>query len=138
MALVTNGMVKMEWGKVGFLTRKQGSVTAFYFAAKVYESAKYGRVAVFFDPFMAYVWRDEDTEYDLWSVSELKGYVKENYDAGFPLAYEGNCVPLVNYGSETVDETVLEALGLTEYKEDILARIKDLAPYGVETELSND
>ncbi len=136
MALVDNNVVKMEWEKSGFLTKKQGKATAFYVATKMYKSSKLGNIPVFFDPFMAYVWRDAGTKYDLWSVSDLKGFIKESYDSGFPTSYTDNCVPVVHYGEEEVDQEMLEELGLTEYADDILARIQDLAPYGEEKEVT--
>lgn len=131
MEYVVNNVVKMEWDKKGFLCTKGTQGNAFVMATKVYPSTKGGEVAVFFTTDTAFVWGAID---DLWSQQELRDWVKKEYDYAFPHQYDAY-LPVISSSGE-VDESLLDTLGISEFKQDIEYRLDDVRPYSVEKDAS--
>lgn len=140
MAVVENNVVKMEWDKSGWVQTKGtgGKPGAFIFASKEFASDTKGTVTVFFNPFTAFIWASDahTDEEDLWNAAELKGWLKENLDGSFPDNWD-ECVPVIAYGGTDADVAILEEYGLTAYKEEIEARLRDVAPFGEEKVVNN-
>lgn len=137
MALVENNIVKMEWEKSGWLATKAkaGKNGAFIFASKNYESSSddYDTITVFFNADTAWIWASDaqTDEEDLWDETDLKSWVKTNYDGSFPYMYD-EYIPVIVSGGTSCELSILERYGLTEYKDDIEARLRDLVPFGEE------
>ena len=134
---VVNDVVKLtDWDSSGWLQKggkKPGSRVVFVFASKVYKTDEGKDLTVFFIPSTAYVWDENDP----WNAEEMKAWIKEkgNYDPdAYPFDYD-ECVDLFDYNNE-IREDVLERLGIAKYKDDIIAHLDDIAPYGEETEAS--
>ena len=138
MATVVNDIVKLEWDKDGWLQTKSSKSKqgAFIMATKEYQNSDGVTIPVFFNTITAFIWTDDpdgDID-DIWSMSELKDWVKTEYSFSFPYNYD-QYVPIIASGTTSCDEAVLEKYGLTEYKSDIEARLMDLIPYAEETEI---
>ena len=134
MALVINDIVKMEWEKSGWLQTKatKNKPAVFILASKAYETADGKTVYVYFNANTAFLWGDDED--GLWDAADLKDWLKTEYDYSFPEQYDSYIIVIPN-GSDVCDESVLERYGLTEYKEDIEKRLKDVRPYGEEEEV---
>ena len=138
MALVESDDVKMPWEKSGWLAikGKGGKKGTFVFATQHYDSTVVeGGVDVFFSDTEAYVWDESGAsggDIDLWSMEELKGFVKSSYDGSFPSNYN-QFTPIKPSEDDECDAELLEKYGLTEHKDDIEARVKDLEHLGYET-----
>lgn len=139
MALVENNVVKMDWDKAGWLQTKgsAGKQGAFILASKEFPSTTKGTVTVFFNPFTAFMWISDahTSEEDMWNASELKEWLKSELDGSFPDNYD-ECVNIIPYGNLEADVAVLEEYGILDYKDEIEARLRDVAPYGDEKEMS--
>lgn len=123
---IVNKIVSKEWVKKGFYV-KGGR---FYFATQEYDTND-GKVAVFFTTDMAFLFHDDNGNFsmkDMMSFASGAG----NVGTRFPCDYDDNYDVLVRpYAGESgfINTAKLEALGLTEYTEDMIARVKDLADY---------
>ena len=139
MAKVLNDVVKMDWEKSGWLQTKPTKVNpkgCFMLASKDYENENGDTIWVFFNSDTAFLWGTDlgtDDE-DLWTASDLKNWLKEEYSSAFPNTYE-EYLPIIESGTLDVDESVLERYGITAHKDDIVARMKDVLPYSEETTL---
>lgn len=131
MTLVANKTVKMEWDKSLWLqTKGKGSVEgAFIFAGKEYDSTKYGKICVGFTSIACFLFTEEDVNSadDIWSGAEMKQCAKDNM-GDFPLGFEGG-VYLAEVGTTNFDDELLEKYGLSQYKDDLIARMKDVGQY---------
>lgn len=116
MKLVKNDMVSMDWDADGFIvTKKIGLVAAVH---------NYNGVAVAFSEGKVYTMIDDDGKYSFKDmVTVIKRAVKEN-DCDFPNYYDDYAEI---YNGEFTKSA--EILGLTEFEEDILARLEDLSGY---------
>lgn len=133
MALVINDTVKMEWQENRWLqTVGRGKKPpVFILACKDY-SVDGKIVPVFFNPFSAWVHADADGTF---SFAEIKDFLASEADSTFPENYsEYKCI--VKAGSDEVDMSVVEEFGLGEYVDDIVARLRDIEPYGEEKEVA--
>lgn len=131
MALVKNSIVKMDWESDSFILMKNG---VFVVAGQDYLSSTRGvNLTVFFNANTAFLWISEPhtEEEDYWNAKELRSWLKENIDGSFPINFE-EYVPIVEWGADVCNQNILEEYGLTEYADDILARVKDLADYDKE------
>lgn len=135
MALVVNNIVKMEWEKSGWLATKgkNGSQGAFIFASKDYASERGVDITVFFTSDTAFIWASDahTAEEDIWSGADLKDWCKSNLDGSFPHQYD-EYVAVIDSGEATANDDILQEYGLTKYKDDIEARMRDISPYGEE------
>lgn len=134
---VTDNVVKMEWERSKALYKKGSkSRKVFILAGKDYET-KLGTVTVFFNCDTVFVWADNagEPDEDRYNAKELKDWVKDNYDESFPLNYN-NYIPIIDYGSNSVNMDMIEKYGLEEYVDDIVARLDDVRPYAEEVEES--
>ena len=133
MAKVVNNVVKMEWEQNRFLQSKESKRGAgdgvFFFACKDYV-ANGEIVPVFFNPYHAWVHFDED---GLFYFEDLKQHVMKTQDNTFPETAE-EYHPILSVG-EDFDMELIEKYGLTEYMDDIRARLQDIIPYGEEKEV---
>ena len=138
MAQVINDVVKMDWEKDGWLQTKGkgGKPGTFIIASKEYTNSDGEPVLVLFNSTTAFIWGDNvgtDNE-DRWEFSEIKSWLKTNFDSYFPASYD-EYYPLIEIGSVVANPAALERYKLTEYKDDIESRLKDLLPYGEEKEV---
>lgn len=135
MANVVNDVVKMDWDKDGWLQKKgkNGKPGAFIFGSVPYQTDKCGEVTVFFATAETYLWvSDRGTpEQDIWDAYMLKTWCKDNIDGAFPQLYD-LFVPLFTGDDFEIDMNVVEEFGLEAHVDDIIARAKDIAPYGEE------
>lgn len=138
MALVTNNIVKMDWDTKGWyeLKIKGRTGTVLVFGSKEYESSTHSKVTVFFRPAGAFLFVTDAGEVgeDLWNAKELKQFVKdEGFDDMFPVSYD-EYIPVTEYSDEDGElvfvDSVVTSFGLEAHKEDIAARVADIAPYG--------
>lgn len=135
MAIVENNIVKMEWEKSGWLATKGrgGSQGAFIFASKDYQSARGCTISVFFTSDTAFIWANDahTADEDIWNSADLKDWCKSNLDGSFPHQYD-EYVAVIDSGEMTANDEILEEYGLMEFKADIEARMRDIAPFGDE------
>lgn len=123
---VSNNIVKMDWSKKGW-AKFSGT---FFCASQEYTTDSGETIAVFFTPNEAFVWADNGdiTQLaNLWSVNELVPWIKENGDGTFPHAYE-------EFQRISTTEVVLpeklEVLGISQWADDINARLEDVSHMG--------
>ena len=117
MALVRNGIVKMDWNADGFLeSRKDGFISAV---------KDYNGIGVAFKEGKAYTLVSEEGEKYTFQevVEEIKRAYKKK-DGDFPEFYD---TYVEIYDGREFSNT--EALGIQEFEEDILNRLKDLEDY---------
>lgn len=132
--IVENNVVKMEWSKDGWLqtSGKKGKKPVFILASKDYVADNGDTISVIFTATTAFVFADDfDGERDIWSAADLIEVVKSEMPGGFPYGVE-QYVPIIESGEESCKMNILETLGLVQYKDDIEARMKDIAPFGYE------
>lgn len=126
-------VVKMEWEASKVLFKKGSKLgSIFIFAAHDYETSV-GTVTLFFDCDTVFIWASDagtDQE-DRWNAKEVKDWLKNDYNDSFPLNYDAY-IPVIGYGSDEVNQDVIEKYGLQEYVDDIKARFKDVQPYSAE------
>lgn len=130
MAIVENNIVKKDWEKAEWLETKGGT---FIFAGKTYSGAN-SDVSVLFNSDTGFIWVGDyntDAE-DVWSASDVRSWFKKEKPSDFPYAYE-EMIPVIDV--DGVKDDVLEHFGLTEFKDDIIARFNDIKPYGEEKEV---
>ena len=137
MSLVVNDIVKMEWQTEGWLqtSARKGRKPTFIIASQDYESTKYGKISVFFNATTAFLFIDDagtDSQ-DIWNAQELIAALKEDLPGDFPYTTD-QYVPIIASGEANCIDETLEEYGLTEYKADIERRMKDIAPFGYETD----
>lgn len=136
--IVENNVVKMEWEKSGWLqtSAKKGKKPVFILASKDYESSNGGVVSVIFTATTAFVIADnfDSDERDIWSAEDIISSLKADMPGDFPYCLE-QYVPIIDSGEDTCKMSMLETLGLVEYKDDIEARMKDIQPYGYEEDI---
>lgn len=130
--LVVNDIVKLDWDADRWLATsgKKGKRSVFICASQGYETEN-GLVDVFFTSNTAFVFEDEEGLYpyeDLYA--SIKAAAKEGA-MDFPMGFD-EYVPIIESGENECTLSVLEKYGLTQYKDDIEARKKDLEPYGIE------
>ena len=142
MALVENDIVKMEWEKKEWLqtSGKGAKKPVFILAAKTYDTDKYGEISVIFTTTTAFLFVDgglssEDVD-DVWGAREVIDTVKDEMRNGslsgtFPYGYT-NYVAVIDSGEEFCNDDILEKYDLVQFKTDIEARLRDVAPYGAE------
>lgn len=135
MSLVVNDTVKMEWESNRWLQSKgeKGKPGVFLFACKEYETDK-GVIPVFFNAYVAWVHYDEEGTF---SFDEVKANVTgADYDTAFPEMY-AECKVILRLGetAEQADMRYVEQFGLQNVLDDIVARLDDLEPYGVEKDV---
>lgn len=137
MDLVINDTVKLEWQKAGWLqtAARKGKKPTFIMASQNYESTKYGTLSVCFTATTAFLFVDGagTSEMDIWSAEDLIATLKEDMPGNFPYSLE-QYVPIIASGEDNCLEGVLEEYGLEAHKEDIERRMKDVAPFGYETD----
>ena len=134
MGFVENDVVKMQWDKAGWLQPKvrKTNKSAFIFASQDYESTNKGKITVFFDPYSAFLFVDNrgDADEDIWTADDLICTYKQS-----PIGEFSNCeqyVAVIDSGEFDCLTAILEEFGLTDYKEDIEARMRDISPYSEE------
>ena len=136
--IVENNVVKMEWEKSGWLqtSAKGGKKSTFILASKDYESTNKGMITVFFTATTAFLFMDGagTADEDIWTASDLINTIKADMPGNFPYSLE-QYYAVIESGDEHCRMNVLEAYGLVDYKEDIEARMKDVAPFGYEEDL---
>lgn len=136
--IVENNTVKMEWEKDCWLqtSAKSGKTPTFILAAKNYTNTKGREISVIFTATTAFVFADDfgTANEDIWTAGELISTIKSDMPGDFPYTLE-QYVPIIDSGESDCKVSVLEKLGLMEYKEDIEARMMDIAPFGYETDL---
>lgn len=127
MKVVKNNVVKMDWDADGFVeTKSRGFISAVHL---------YNDKAVAFRDGKIYTHISDDGEVigfqDL--VGEIKGAVKSK-DGDYPYFYADYAEI---FDGKEFSEPILSSLGIAEYKDDMLARLKDLDDYWVmvETEM---
>lgn len=131
MSYVINDVVKMEWEEKRFLQAKgSGKKKVFIMAGKDYQTSA-GEVPVFFDTEQAWVIEDDA---GLFSFADVKDYLANNSDPGFPESLE-EYIQIADVQGNTYNDEVIKRLGLDEYIEDIKKRIRDVAPYAEEKEI---
>lgn len=137
--LVNNGIVKMEWEKDKFLTRKsKGSgQTIFVAATHEYTNSEGKTVTVTFRPDLAFIWCDdynEPTE-KVWNTKEQFSWLKTNFGSGdgYPTEYDDNYYPLCE--GDQLYSILISHFGLDDCIDDIRNRADDLSPYGEEHEI---
>ena len=124
--LVINNKVSMEWEKRGFFV-KGGK---FYFGSKEYDTAT-DKVCVFFTTDMAFIFFDDEGRFGL---KDMMAFAREagNISERFPCDYDDNYTIITRpYVGESgfVNNKVVAELGLEDYIDDIIARVKDLSDY---------
>lgn len=137
MSLVINDIVKLEWQKEGWLqtASRKGRKSTFIMASQNYESSKYGTISVCFTATTAFLFVDGagEADMDIWTAEDLIETLKDNLPGNFPYSLE-QYVPIIASGEDHCTEGVLEEYGLEAYKGDIERRMKDVAPFGFETD----
>lgn len=133
--IVENNVVKMEWDKDGWLqtSAKKGKKSAFIFASKNYTNDKGQVISVIFTATTAFVFVDGmgTADEDIWSAADLIATVKSDLPGDFPYGLD-QYKAIIESGEDECELDMLERFGLTQYKEDIEARMKDVQPYGYE------
>lgn len=128
-----------EYGKV--LTGAKGKV--FVICANTYTNENGIPVDVLFLPSCAFIFKDEITDDNkdddiidlVWDYSDVKTFIKdEKPGSAFPTLFGNQYVPIAELGSDHCDEEVLASLGLSEYADDILKRLKGLESIGYEVD----
>lgn len=138
MAFVKNNVVKMEWEQNGWLARRyRNSMTsAFIFASTIYPSKTKRKVTVFFTAETAFIWatNPHSSKEELWKAKSLKDWYKQgNADVTFPMNWE-EYVAVIDSGNDSCNEDILREYGIENYKIDIENRLRDVAPFGEETD----
>lgn len=137
MNLVVNDTVKMEWDKAGWLqtAARKGKKPTFIMASQNYESTKYGTLSVCFTATTAFLFVDGrgTSEQDIWSAEDLIATLKDDMPGNFPYSLE-QYAPIIASGEENCIDDALTEFGLEAYKGDIEKRMKDVAPFGYETD----
>lgn len=137
MSLVINDTVKMEWQKEGWLqtASRKGKKSTFIMASQDYESDKFGNISVCFTATTAFLFVDGagTAEMDIWSAADLIETLKDDMPGNFPYSLE-QYVPIIASGEDNCIDSALEEYGLTAHKDDIEKRMKDIAPFGYETD----
>lgn len=119
MKVVKNNVVSMDWNAEGFIDHKREG-----FIAAVHQ---YGNTGVAFKDGVIYTFVDDEGAYGFQDlVSDIKKAVKEK-DGDYPTYYQEYVE--IHDGENFTDN--LEALGLEEYADDMIARLKDLSDYWV-------
>ena len=136
---VVNDVVKLgDWEKSGWLqtSAKKGRST-FIFGSKKYASTNKEEVTVFFTSNTAFlVISNAHTEdEDLWSAEEFIPVIKSSITGNFPFDME-EYVAVIDSGEDECLATILEEYGIVEHKEDIEAHLRDVRPYGEETDIN--
>lgn len=135
MDVVVNNIVKMEWSKKGWLqtSSRGGRKPVFILASQDYVNADGRTISVIFTASTAFLFvSDAGTdEEDIWTAQELIQTLKAEMQGNFPYSLE-EYLPIIESGEYTCKVDVLEKYGLLDYKDDIEARLKDVAPYGYE------
>lgn len=136
--IVENNIVKMEWDKDGWLqtSAKKGKKSTFILASENYVNKDGVEISVIFTATTAFVFADDfDSENrDIWSAEDLITTIKSDMPGNFPYGLN-QYVAIIESGEDNCKLSVLETLGLTEYKDDIEARMKDIQPFGYEEDL---
>lgn len=137
MGFVENNIVKMQWDTAGWLQPKAKGTkkSVFIFSSQNYQSTNKGLISVFFTATTAFLFVDErgSEDEDIWTAEDLIATYKQS-----PIPEFLNCeqyVAVIDSGEATCNASVLEEFGLVEFKEDIEARMKDVAPYGYEEDM---
>lgn len=137
MGFVENNIVKMQWDKAGWLQPKAKGTkkSVFIFCSQNYQSTNKGLISVFFTATTAFLFVDErgSEDEDIWTAEDLIATYKQS-----PIPEFLNCeqyVAVIDSGEATCNASVLEEFGLVEFKEDIEARMKDVAPYGYDEDM---
>lgn len=137
MGFVENNIVKMQWDKAGWLQPKAKGTkkSVFILGSQNYQSTNKGLISVFFTATTAFLFVDErgSEDEDIWTAEDLIATYKQS-----PIPEFLNCeqyVAVIDSGEATCNASVLEEFGLVEFKEDIEARMKDVAPYGYEEDM---
>ena len=137
MGFVENNIVKMQWDKAGWLQPKAKGTkkSVFILGSQNYQSTNKGLISVFFTATTAFLFIDErgSEDEDIWTAEDLIATYKQS-----PIPEFLNCeqyVAVIDSGEATCNASVLEEFGLVEFKEDIEARMKDVAPYGYEEDM---
>lgn len=132
MALVINNTVKMEWEKSLWLQTKGrgGQEGIFVYAGQNYTTANGNVITVGFNSRSCFLFVDNygTSDEDIWEGDEVKDFAKDNM-SDFPFGYEEHITLLVEDGTFDFDDEKLAHFGLSEHKEDLIARMKDVAQY---------
>lgn len=124
MKIVKNNMVEMDWDADGFIeTKKLGFISAVH---------RYGNIAVAFRDGKIYTHIDDCGE--TIDFNSLVGVIKDavkTKDDDYPYFYEDYAEI---YDGVEFDESILNLLGIAEYKEDMEDRLNDLSGYWVVVE----
>lgn len=133
--IVENNVVKMEWNKAQWL-ETAGKKRVFIFAGKTYESTTHGTVDVLFNASMAFIFASNplSDEEDLWDADNVIDFYKRETPGNFPFNFE-ECVTVMDSDSDEPNMSILEHYGIVDAKDDIKARLADIAPYGYEEEV---
>lgn len=135
--IVENNVVKMEWEKDGWLqtSAKKGKQPTFILASKDYVNSNGDTISVIFTSSTAFVFADNfgEEDEDIWTAADLIATIKSDMPGGFPYGLD-QYVAIIESGEDDCKMSMLEKLGLVEYKEDIEARMKDIQPFGYEVD----
>ena len=139
MGIVENNVVKMEWEKSGWLqtSAKKGKNATFILASKNYPSSTKGKeLSVIFTASTAFLFVDGagTADEDIWTAEELIQTIKSDMPGNFPYSLD-QYLAVIESGEDVCKMHVLEEYGLVEFKEDIEARMKDIAPFGFEVDV---
>lgn len=121
--LVKNANLKCDWEKRGYYTNKG----IFFFAIQEYESTtEKGTIPLVFTPTSVFVWNDDH----VWSMSDIMEFAASEgkLTGGFPEQWD-IYTPILNDDLDDVDTDLTDYWGLTEYRDDIMTRFKDLDFY---------
>lgn len=124
--LIINDKVSMEWEKRGFYVKKG----TFYFASKEYTIGE-EKVCVFFTTDMAFIFFDDNGNFglkDMMQFAQKDGNISNRFPCDYDDNYSVVARPYVGE-SGFVNNKLVEELGLEEYVEDIIKRVKDLSDY---------
>lgn len=122
MKLVSNNFVSMDWDSDGFVdSKKNGFIAAVH---------KYGDTVVAFYEGKIYTHLNSEGTKSSLSMKDFVKVIKQNLvrkpDYDYPNYYEDYAEI---YDGAEFNDCLADTLGLTEYKEDMIARLQDLSGY---------
>ncbi len=137
MALVSNNIVKMDWNKDEFLTKKSKAmkgVELFIAAFRVYNRENDTPITITFNAGEAFLWVEdveEDYHHTIPVADQIKWIQKNHKNGGYPDEYDSKYVAIAD-GNGWYDKSgnFQKELGISdEDAADIVARVNDLLPY---------
>lgn len=132
MELVENKDLTMEWEKKRWCATKAGR---FLYAAREYKNSNHVTITVFFTPYTAFMFIDPE-DGSFYKFNELTQALGADIGGGFPFDFE-EYLPLVDGSGEPVDKNI-EKWGLTEYRDELVARRDDLQNLLIERDMQGN